>query len=74
MKRRFYKEMWAIRFVKMLRLEEQSITDYQGLLDETHKHYPGHSIIPHLQRLIADEKKHAILCKELLEILERQVV
>lgn len=74
MKRRFYKEVWELRFKKMLILEEQSIVDYQALLEETQKHYQGHAIIPHLQRLIADEKKHAVLVKELLQILEKQVV
>ncbi len=74
MKRKFYKELWSERFVKMLRLEEQSVVDYQALLDEIQKNHPGHAMVPHLQRLVGDEKKHALLVKELLTILERQVV
>ena len=63
MKRKFYKELWSIRFNKMLGLEKQSIVDYQALLEECKKRYKGHSIKPHLERLIADEKRHALLVK-----------
>lgn len=72
MKRKFYKELWDSRFSKMLKLEEQSIADYQDLLEETKKRFAGHAIIPHLEQLISDEKKHVLLVKELIQILERQ--
>ena len=72
MERRFYKELWGLRFKKMLMLEEKSVTDYEALLQECRKHSKSHSIIPHFERLIADEKKHAHLVKELIRILERQ--
>ena len=58
----------------MLHLEEQSVADYQALLDETKKLAKDHAIIPHFEKLIADEKKHAILVKELMQILDRQPV
>ncbi len=74
MKRKFYKEIWSARFAKMLHLEEQSVADYQALLDETKKLAKDHAIIPHFEKLIADEKKHAILVKELMQILDRQPV
>ena len=72
MERRFYKELWTIRFHKMLQLEKQSVVDYQALLEGCKKRHKGHSIEPHLERLIADEKKHTLLVQELIEILSRQ--
>ena len=72
MERRLYKELWRLRFEKMLRLEEESVTDYQALLEECKTKYKSHTLIPHFERLITDEKKHAHLCKELLTILNRQ--
>ena len=72
MERRFYRELWSIRFNKMLGLEQQSVTDYQELLKECRKKYKGHSIEPNLERLISDEKKHVLLVQELIEILNKQ--
>ncbi len=72
MKRHFYKEVWGTRFDKMLKLEEKSIVDYQALLEECQKRFRNHSIIAHLERLIAEEKKHALLVQELIDILNRQ--
>ena len=52
MERVFYKELWRIRFAKMLQLEEQSVTDYQVLLKECQKKYKGHSIEANLEKLM----------------------
>lgn len=72
MERRFYKELWSARFKKMLELEVQGVADYQALLDECRQNYKGHSIEPHLEKLVSDEKKHAALVEELIQILGRQ--
>ncbi len=72
MERRFYKELWNLRFNKMLGLEKQSVVDYQALLDDCKKRFKDHAVVPHFEKLIADEKKHALLVEELLQILERQ--
>ena len=72
MEKSFYKELWDIRFKKMLELEKKSVTAYQALLDESKKKHRGHSIEPNLEKLIADEKKHILLVQELTEILNRQ--
>lgn len=72
MDRRFFKELWAIRFKKMLALEEKSASDYESLLKECKKHHPSHPIESHLERLITDEKRHARLVQELIKILNRQ--
>lgn len=72
MERRFYKELWNLRFAKMLDLEKKSAADYEALLDECKKRFKNHAIIEHLERLIHDEKKHTRLVEELIEILGRQ--
>ena len=72
MDRPLYKELWKLRFEKMLKLEEESVVDYQALLEECKTKFKGHSLVSHLEKLITDEKKHALLVKELLAILERQ--
>ena len=73
MERRFYKELWGLRFNKMLALEKRSVVDYQALIEECKKHFKNHSVIAHLERLVADEKKHVLLVQELIQILDRQV-
>lgn len=67
-----YKELWTIRFNKMLELEEKSVEEYQALLQECKSQAQDHAIFPHLERMIVDEKKHVALVKELLEMLEKQ--
>ena len=72
MERRLYQELWSLRFNKMLELEKKSVTDYEFLLEECKKRDKAHSIQPHLERLIKDEKKHTLLVEELLQILDSQ--
>lgn len=72
MKRRFYKELWSLRFERMLKLEEKSAADYQALIDECKKRFKNHAIVTHLTQLVVDEKKHALLVRELIKILNRQ--
>lgn len=72
MERRFYRELWELRFNKMLELEKKSVVDYEALLEECRKRFKNHAIQEHLEKLIHDEKKHARLVGELLEILARQ--
>jgi rubrerythrin len=71
MKRIFYRELWEIRFKKMLALECDSVAAYQILLDECKNKYHIDSVVPHLERLIEDEKKHVLLVKELIDILNK---
>ena len=72
MERRLYKELWNIRFNKMLELENQAVVAYQELLRECRNKHKGHAIEAHLERLITDEKKHATLVEELIRILDVQ--
>ena len=62
-----------MRFQKMLKLEEQSILDYESLLQECVNKGKDEKVIgTNLEKLIADEKKHAKLVQELLAIVGRQ--
>jgi len=73
MQRKLFKELWILRFQKMLRLEEESALAYQEFLDECkEKHKNKKEIQQQLKTLITDEKRHARLVQELLKIVERQ--
>lgn len=73
MQRKLFRELWILRFQKMLRLEEESIKAYEMFLGECReKHEDDEEIQQHLKTLIRDEKKHARLVRELLKIVERQ--
>ena len=72
MNRELYRELWQIRFNKMLDLEQKAVTEYKALLEESRAISKGHSIEPHLESLILDEGRHVSLVKKLLAILARQ--
>ncbi|HTL71599.1 MAG TPA: hypothetical protein VL404_09950 [Candidatus Eisenbacteria bacterium] len=72
MKLKLYKELWQSRFQKMLELERGAVRDYEELLAESRAKFKKAALEAHLEHLIADEKKHARLVEELLEILKRQ--
>ena len=73
MQRQLYKELWVLRFQKMLRLEEESIVGYQKLLEECQKKSEGGLELQNdLKKLITDEKRHAKLVQELLNIVRRE--
>lgn len=72
MERKYYKELWDLRFKKMLELEEKGVAAYQALLEEVRKKHKGHAVETHLEKLITDEKRHVVLVGELLKILESQ--
>lgn len=71
MQRKLYKELWSMRFQKMLELEEQSIADYTLILKKC-KEKKNSVLETNLKKLISDETKHAKLVRELLSIVNRQ--
>ena len=72
MERKHFKELWRLRFEKMLALEKQGAEEYQTLLNERQGECQASSVIPHLKLLINEEKKHIHLVEELLEMVNRQ--
>ena len=72
MQKKLYKELWNLRFQKMLKLEEQSIEDYQEILKSCEKSKEPEEIRDKLEQLIADETRHAKYVRELIKIVNRQ--
>ena len=73
MQRKLYKELWLLRFQKMLELEEGSVSEYEDLLKKCGEKYgSGLKFQDELKNLIADEKKHVRLVRELLSIVREQ--
>jgi hypothetical protein len=76
MNRKLYKELWMIRFQKMLKLEKDSLELYQSLIKDCEKmqklNHHKQAIHTHLEKIYEDEQKHARLCEELIAILNRQ--
>ena len=73
MQRELYRELWTLRFQKMLQLEESSVQEYEVLLEEAQKIYEDHTELHNtFRQLISDEKMHAKLVRELLDIVEQQ--
>ena len=73
MKGALYKELWAMRFQEMLRLEQEGVSNYESLLGECKgKSKDRVRLRAQLKDLVADEKKHVKLVQELLEIVEKQ--
>ncbi len=73
MERKLYRELWRIRFEKMLNLEKQGLAVYETLLGESRAKNEAPTIALDLERLVLDEKKHVRLVQKLIEILNRQV-
>ncbi len=72
MQKKLYKELWNLRFQKMLVLEEQSARDYKDILKECTKLKTAETVKEKLKQLIADENQHAKYVRELIEIVNRQ--
>jgi rubrerythrin len=68
-----FKELWRLRFEKLLKLERESIRTYESLLAECRSRYQDKPILQErFEKLIKDEKRHAKLVEELLSIVNRQ--
>lgn len=72
MQKKLYKELWNLRFQKMLALEEQSIQDYEKILSECTKQNIQGTVKGRLKQVISDEMTHAKLVNELIQIVNRQ--
>ena len=72
MQGKFYKELWTMRFQKMLELEREGVQTYQSIVDGCGKDKSCANLKADLKKLVEDEKKHVKLVHQLLEIVERQ--
>ena len=66
------RELWGIRFRKMLNVEKLGVEECQKLLDECKANHSFPVIEPHLEQLVRDEIKHSLLVEKLIQLLDKQ--
>ncbi|PIQ85062.1 MAG: hypothetical protein COV74_10725 [Candidatus Omnitrophica bacterium CG11_big_fil_rev_8_21_14_0_20_45_26] len=68
------KQLWTIRFRKIVNLEKEAYRFYQGLL----AHYPdvleGTKTKKLLEQIMKDEAKHAKIAHQLLQLVKRKQI
>lgn len=62
------RELWLIRFLKILEVEEDSFIFYQKLLRERAPLLEQEGIKPVIKQLMRDEEKHIQIAKELVRL------
>lgn len=73
MQRKLFKELWTLRFEKILEIEKQALQVYGALLKDCKTHYQDEAgLQKNFESLIQDEKRHVLLVQELLDIVCRQ--
>ena len=76
MERSLHKELWGIRFQKMLAMEKGAVGDYADLIKQCDQLFKTgntqHPLKTQLEGILKDEGKHIKLIEELLSILEKQ--
>lgn len=63
------RELWQIRFQKILQLEEESFEFYQKLLKEKAKILEKTETKSTIQEIMRDEGKHIRIAKDLLKLV-----
>lgn len=64
------RELWRIRFLRILQLEEESFLFYQKLLKEKDELLEQTGIKPTLRQIMSDEVKHIRIAKELIKLAD----
>jgi len=68
------KELWEIRFQKILKGEKEAIIFYKDLLEKNQPLLEGLWIQDMLEQIMHDEAKHAQIAHELLSIVQRKKI
>ena len=63
------RELWQIRFLKILELEQESFNFYQKLLKEKPALLEEAGIKPLIKQIMQDEGRHIRIAKDLLRIV-----
>lgn len=66
------KELWRIRFEKILQLEQESFDFYQKLLKEKGDLLEEAGIKSTLKQILSDEGKHIRIAKELVHLVNKE--
>lgn len=69
MNREHARELWRIRFLKILDLEQESFNFYQRLLKEKSALLEEYGIKPLIQQIMRDEGRHIRIAKDLIYCL-----
>ena len=64
------KDLWIMRFNKILQMEKDSFAFYQSLLQKYEKMLDGTPVKMKLEKLMKEEARHIRLAKNLLQTLE----
>jgi len=62
------KEIWRLRFLKILQLEEESFEFYKKLLEEKDRLLEESGAKPRLKQILRDEGRHIQIAKRLLHL------
>jgi len=68
------KELWILRFAKLVAMEKEAYCFYRKLLVEKKKYLEGTRAEKILQGIMEDEMEHIRIANELLRIARRQDV
>lgn len=63
------KELWRIRFLKILELEQDSFNFYQKLLKEKAALLEEAGIKPMIKQIMQDEGRHIRIAKDLVRLI-----
>lgn len=66
------KELWQIRFQRILELEEESFEFYKKLLKERSEVLEKTGIAPTIKKIMSDEGRHIRIAKDLLALVGGQ--
>ena len=69
MSHRNERELWRLRFLKILQLEEESFEFYKKLLKEKRILLEKSGLKPLLMRILRDEGRHIRLAKDLVRLV-----
>ena len=65
----FLKTLWLLRFDKIKKMEEEAAWGYQEVLDRCLSLFgKNDDVIKHLEKLVQEERQHAKLGDELIQI------
>ena len=68
------RELWQIRFLKILELEQESFNFYQKLLKEKTTLLEEAGIKPTIKQIMRDEGRHIRIAKELVRLVENKTI
>ena len=66
------RELWKLRFLRILQLEEESFEFYRRLLKQKSSLLAKGGVQPILKEILRDEGRHIRIAKELLRLVDQK--